>query len=115
MPRRCASPRNRNAIREPALGAKAHTRLKTRNAAFDMCKTYNTVSMKDLISRDSQRTHFRPYISDKGPNSSGPSAYARRNIVRVMFRIVILLILSLSWICGKAGAIIELDTGEMNV
>lgn len=53
--------KNLNVIKAASLGAKAHPRLKTRRARFEIC----------MIQR-------RPYISERGDTNKGPVAYASR-------------------------------------
>lgn len=80
------------------VGANAHPRLKARNRRFEMCKT-----------------HVRPYISDSGAINNGPIANVRRNILRVMARMVELVMCSFSPIAGRPGAIMELPNGVTKV
>jgi hypothetical protein len=62
-----------------------------------------------------QRTHKRPYTSDKGAANKGPIANERRKMLRVNARTVGLVILNFMATSGKPGAIIELANGETKV
>lgn len=64
---------------------------------------------------DSCRTRDLPYISDRGPSNKGPNPYPTTNI-EVDIAIRTLLVIpnsSASW--AVAGAIIDEDTGLINV
>ena len=58
---------------------------------------------------------MRPVISDSGLKNRGPVAYASKKIVSVRLSSVILDRPKCFSMSGNAGAIMEDETGEMNV
>jgi hypothetical protein len=86
--------KNRKAISSPVDVAKIHAILKAVNMTLEMFIT-----------------HRRPYISDNGAKTRGPSAQARRYMVRVRAKTVSDLMLYFFAISGKPGAMIELARG----
>jgi hypothetical protein len=58
-------------------------------------------------------TITRPYTSDKGPVTNGPTAKARRNTERANWETTSSVISRSLDTSGKAGAIMDDDTGVM--
>lgn len=57
----------------------------------------------------------RPYISDSGPRTNGPTAYARRNMDMRRYVSTEDVILNSSARVGRAGASMVDETGDMKV
>ena len=56
-----------------------------------------------------------PYISERGPRNSGPTAYARTNMESVRDKTISFVIPNSWLIAPSAGATIDEDTGDMKV
>lgn len=105
----------RSAITAPAIdiGVDAPIPAKNRKAIscpVDLAKMHAILNAVNM-TLEMFITHLRPIISDKGAKTSGPSAQARRYMVRVRAKTVSDLMSYFLAISGKPGAMMELARG----
>lgn len=100
-----------------ACGALPPRPLKNRNAricCFEVANPQTVLNTRYTIFADCRIT-TRPYISDSGARTKGPSAYASRKIDMTRYRSMPEVMVKSLAIWSRAGATIVDETGEMKV